>query len=122
MGTVIGDIAMSVDGFVRGPGTDVRNGLGPDAEGLHAWALESQDAVDRDVVVGTTTASGAVVVGRRTFDTVKGPDGWNDELGYGADQDGRPPFWPLPRRRVSHYERDCPERGSGHAVDTVQPD
>jgi dihydrofolate reductase len=32
-------------------------------------------------------------MGRKTFDTVDAPSGWNDELGYGADQDARPPFF-----------------------------
>jgi dihydrofolate reductase len=27
------------------------------------------------------------------FDVVDGPDGWNDEMGYGADQTGTPPFF-----------------------------
>ena len=31
--------------------------------------------------------SGAVIMGRRLFDVVDGPDGWNDEVGYGAERD-----------------------------------
>jgi len=27
-------------------------------------------------------------VGRRLFDIVNGPDGWNKDMGYGADQTG----------------------------------
>ena len=50
MTIVIGDISMSLDGFVTGPGADVEHGLGPDAEGLHAWALDSEDPVDRGVL------------------------------------------------------------------------
>ena len=84
---------MSLDGFVTGPGADVQHGLGLDAEGLHAWALDSQDPVDRNEIVGITAATGAVVMGRRTFDTVDAPGGWNEDRGYGADQDGRPPFF-----------------------------
>ncbi|HKG50448.1 MAG TPA: 2'-5' RNA ligase family protein [Actinomycetales bacterium] len=41
MTSVFGDITMSVDGFVTGPGTDLQHGLGLDADGLHAWALGS---------------------------------------------------------------------------------
>ncbi|MFW3172452.1 dihydrofolate reductase family protein [Geodermatophilus sp. CPCC 206100] len=93
MSTVIGDITMSVDGFVTGPGADVEHGLGRDAEGLHAWALDSADPVDREELRSLTAATGAVVMGRRTFDTVDAPGGWSEELGYGADQDGRPPFF-----------------------------
>ena len=84
---------MSVDGFVTGPGADVEHGLGLDAEGLHAWALESQDPVDRDLLQCLTASTGAVVMGRKTFDTVDAPGGWNDSMGYGADQAARPPFF-----------------------------
>jgi dihydrofolate reductase len=93
MSRVIGDITMSVDGFVTGPGADVEHGLGLDAEGLHAWALESQDPVDRDLLQCLTASTGAVVMGRKTFDTVDAPGGWNDSMGYGADQAARPPFF-----------------------------
>lgn len=33
-----------------------------------------------------------VILGRRLFDVVDGPDGWNDEVGYGAEEVGKPPF------------------------------
>jgi dihydrofolate reductase len=90
---VIGDITVSVDGFVTGPGAGVGAGLGRDAEGLHAWALESDDPVDRELLEELTAASGAVLMGRRTFDVVDAPDGWSADRGYGADQAGRPPFF-----------------------------
>jgi dihydrofolate reductase len=93
MSRVIADITMSVDGFVTGPGADLEHGLGRDAEGLHAWALDSEDPVDRKELESATAASGAVVMGRKTFDTVDGPGGWTTEFGYGADQAGRPPFF-----------------------------
>jgi dihydrofolate reductase len=93
MTSVIADITMSVDGFVTGPGADLEHGLGLDSEGLHAWALDSDDPVDRGLLATLTVDSRAVVMGRKTFDTVDGPDGWNEEMGYGADQAGRPPFF-----------------------------
>src|SRR3712207_6274779 len=92
MTRVIGDITMSLDGFVTGPGADVQHGLGLNAQGLHAWALDSQDPVDHDEIVSITARTGAVVMGRRTFDTVDAPGGWSRDRGYGAAQDGRPPF------------------------------
>src|SRR5215510_8910995 len=91
MTRVIADITMSLDGFVTGPGADVQHGLG-DAEELHDWVMQ-QDAVDTEILEQLTAESGAVVMGRRLFDTVNGPDGWNDEMGYGADQTGKPPFF-----------------------------
>lgn len=91
MTLVIGDITISLDGYVTGPDPGPGCGLGRNAEGLHAWALESDHPVDRGVVERHSAASGAVVMGRRTFDTVDGA--WSAERGYGADQDARPPFF-----------------------------
>jgi dihydrofolate reductase len=91
MPRVIADITMSLDGYVTGPGADEQHGLG-DAPELHTWVSE-QDAVDTEILEQATTQSGAVVMGRRLFDTVDGPEGWNEEMGYGADQTGTPPFF-----------------------------
>jgi dihydrofolate reductase len=91
MPKVIADITMSLDGYVTGPGADIEHGLG-DAPELHDWVSE-QDAVDTEILEGATAASGAVVMGRRLFDTVDGPDGWSKDMGYGAQQAGTPPFF-----------------------------
>jgi dihydrofolate reductase len=91
MPKVIADITMSLDGYVTGPGADEQHGLG-DAPELHTWVMQ-QDAVDTEVLERATTASGAVVMGRRLFDTVDGPCGWNEDMGYGADQTATPPFF-----------------------------
>ena len=91
MPNVIADITMSLDGYVTGPGADVQHGLG-DAPELHTWVME-QDAVDSEILEAATAQSGAVVMGRRLFDTVDAPGGWNEDMGYGADQTGTPPFF-----------------------------
>jgi dihydrofolate reductase len=91
MPKVIADITMSLDGYVTGPGADREHGLG-DAPELHAWVSE-QDSVDAEILEGATAHSGAVVMGRRLFDTVEGPDGWSKDMGYGAGQVGNPPFF-----------------------------
>ena len=91
MPKVIADITMSLDGYVTGPGADIEHGLG-DAPELHAWVSE-QDPVDSEILEGATAASGAVVMGRRLFDTVNAPHGWSKDMGYGADQVGTPPFF-----------------------------
>jgi dihydrofolate reductase len=93
MPKVIADITVSLDGYVTGPGADEQHGLG-DAPELHTW-VQQQDAVDADILEKATGASGAVIMGRRLFDIVNGPDGWNEEMGYGADQTGTPPFFVL---------------------------
>jgi dihydrofolate reductase len=90
---VIADITMSLDGFVTGEGADVAHGLG-DAPEIHDWVMH-KDAVDNEILEGATAATGAVIMGRRLFDTIDGPDGWNAEMGYGADQVGTPPFFVL---------------------------
>jgi dihydrofolate reductase len=91
MTRVIGDISVSLDGFVTGPDPGPGQGLGVGGEALHTWAF-SDDPVDRRLVREATQRSGAVVLGRRLFDLVDGPDGWNDEVGYGAGEVGKPPF------------------------------
>ncbi|MGY1802717.1 dihydrofolate reductase family protein [Blastococcus sp. SYSU D00922] len=91
MTRIIADIAVSVDGFVTGPDPGPRNGLGTGGEALHTWAF-SDDPDDRRIVREATARSGAVVLGRRLFDVVDGPDGWNDEVGYGAGEVGKPAF------------------------------
>lgn len=88
---VVADISMSLDGFVTGPDPGPDNGLGTGGEALHTWAF-SDDPDDREVLREGTERSGAVVMGRRLFDLVDGPDGWNDEVAYGAAEVGRPPF------------------------------
>lgn len=92
MGKVIGDISISVDGYVTGPNPGPLAGLGTDGDGIHAW-VQSSHPVDRAALEETTAQTGAVVMGRNLFDVVDGPGGWNDEMGYGADQVGRPPFF-----------------------------
>jgi dihydrofolate reductase len=88
MSTVIADISMSLDGYVTGPDPGPDNGLGTGGEGIHAWVLEEpRSPVDEEVLAGSFEATGAVVMGRRLFDIVDGPNGWNDEVGYGHDQD-----------------------------------
>jgi dihydrofolate reductase len=91
MPKVIADVSMSLDGFVTGEGADEQHGLG-DAPELHTWVMQ-QDTVDTEILEQATAESGAVVMGRRLFDVVNGPDGWNQDKGYGADQTGTPPFF-----------------------------
>jgi dihydrofolate reductase len=88
---VIADITMSLDGFVTGNGADEQHGLG-DAPELHTWVMQ-QDAADTEILEQSTAESGAVVMGRRLFDLVNSPGGWNKDMGYGADQTGTPPFF-----------------------------
>ncbi|UAJ78948.1 dihydrofolate reductase family protein [Leifsonia sp. ZF2019] len=91
MTRVVADITISLDGFVTGPDAGPGNGLGTGGEPLHAWAF-SDDPDDQRIIRRSTERSGAVVMGRHLFDIIDGPGGWNDEIGYGAAEVGKPPF------------------------------
>src|SRR5919206_1588223 len=90
MTRVVADISVSLDGFVTGPDPGLERGLGQGGEGLHIWALDG-DAIDAEVLADAVDATGAVILGRRLFDIVDGPQGWNDEMGYGAAHAAQPP-------------------------------
>ncbi|WP_329485352.1 dihydrofolate reductase family protein [Kitasatospora sp. NBC_01246] len=91
MTRIIADISVSLDGFVTGPDPGPDSGLGTGGEALHTWAF-SDDPDDRRLLREATGRSGAVILGRRLFDLVDGPHGWDDETGYGAAEVGKPAF------------------------------
>ncbi|QIQ02587.1 dihydrofolate reductase family protein [Streptomyces liangshanensis] len=91
MTRIIADISVSLDGFVTGPDPGPDNGLGTGGEALHTWAF-SDDPEDRRILSEGTARSGAVVLGRHLFDVVDGPQGWDNSVGYGAGEVGRPAF------------------------------
>ncbi|TMR88772.1 dihydrofolate reductase family protein [Nonomuraea basaltis] len=91
MTRIIADISVSLDGFVTGPDPSPDNGLGTGGEALHTWAF-SDDPDDRRVLREAAARSGAVVLGRHLFDVVDGPKGWDDNVGYGAGEVGKPAF------------------------------
>ena len=91
MTRITADISMSLDGYVTGPNPRPDNGLGEGGDALHAWAF-SDDPENRRIMSESTSRSGAVILGRNLFDVVDGPGGWNDEVGYGAREVGKPAF------------------------------
>lgn len=93
MSKVIADITMSLDGYVTGPSGDV--------DELHAWVAD-QDPVDTEILERATAETGAVVMGRRLFDIVDGPNGWTKDMGYGAQQAGTPPFFVVTHSAPQH--------------------
>lgn len=93
MPKVIADISMSIDGFVTGPDAGPERGLGVGGQPLHRWAIGSRDDVDQAILREGTKQTGAVVMGRRLFDVIDGPDGWNEQMGYGGSEVGTPPFF-----------------------------
>ena len=87
-------MSMSVDGFVAGPHDGPGNGLGDGGHRLHEWFLAGAGTGDHRstehlagvnrAVMDEAMATGAVVVGRRTFELA---DGWG-----GDHHDGVPIF------------------------------
>ena len=85
MPKVVADISVSLDGYVTGPGAGPEQGLGAGGEPIHAWVMATDSPVDAEVLRSSLDNTGAVVMGRRLFDVIDGPHGWNDEeMGYGA--------------------------------------
>ncbi|HJB10135.1 MAG TPA: dihydrofolate reductase family protein [Candidatus Brachybacterium merdavium] len=85
-GTVVADISMSLDGFITGPGPDLEHGLGRGGEAIQQWVFASHDSPrDRAILESADQSTGAVVMGRRTFDFIDGPHGWDEEVSYSYD-------------------------------------
>jgi dihydrofolate reductase len=116
-------MSMSLDGFIAGPGDSVQHGLGIGGERLHDW-LGDEDAghATFDPPGGSGTvfhelmATGAVVVGRRTFDYA---GHWN------GDHHGVPIFVPTrgtppaPQSHWVHYVTDGVESAMRQAKEAA---
>jgi dihydrofolate reductase len=95
MTRLIGDISISLDGFVAGPNPSLEQPLGEGGELLHEWAFAAtswreshgleggEKNADSDVIAESLHATGAVVMGRKMFSGGQGPwendpraDGW----------------------------------------------
>ena len=64
MSTVVFDISMSLDGFVRAANPTPATPLGDGGEALHTWAIGDADAGGRDVLSRAIGGLGAVICGR----------------------------------------------------------
>ena len=114
MTRLIGDISISLDGFVAGPNPSLEHPLGEGGELLHEWAFAAtswreshgleggERNADSDVIEESLRATGAVVMGRKMFSGGEGPwendpraDGW-----WGDD----PPFH-VPVFVLTHHAR-----------------
>jgi dihydrofolate reductase len=109
MGEIVADITVSIDGFVTGPDPDLEHGLGRGGEPLHRWAFAADDEVDAAVLTESTASTGAIVMGRRTFDFVDGPNGWSETEGYAPGKPFQPPVFvvthsvPQKRRLMTQF-------------------
>ncbi len=112
-------MSMSLDGFITGPDDDATQGLGRGGERLHDWLAEggSEPAGYRPSgpsgeIFDELMATGAVLVGRRTFDIA---GRWN------GDHHGVPIFVPTrgeppePASGFVHYVTDGIESAMSQA-------
>jgi dihydrofolate reductase len=112
MGKVIYDISMSLDGFIAGANVRVEAGwagLGDGGERLHDWGFNSVDPRNREIAEAVAASTGAVIVGRTTYN-VSIPN-------WGTDG----PMGRVPTIVVSHsLPKDIPDRGVYIFVDSVE--
>jgi dihydrofolate reductase len=67
MSSVVFDMSMSLDGYVRAANPRPAEPLGDGGEALHAWVM-SDDEAGRDVLDRGIAGTGAVICGRVTYD------------------------------------------------------
>lgn len=68
MPKVFFDISMSLDGFMTAAGQRPDEPMGPGGDVVHQWAFAG-DEQDRSVLTEGGATTGAVIAGRRTYDT-----------------------------------------------------
>lgn len=100
MGNVGLGKSMSLDGFITGPNAGPDNPLGDGGEQLFAWM--SAGTAMHDVLGAAMASTGAVIMGKRTFEVIDGPDGW-------AAPDGTP--FAIPVFVLSHEPRESVTKG-----------
>lgn len=71
---------MSLDGFVTGPNPSREHGLGVGGgEHLHDWIWSAKTDADKAVLDELVESSGAIIMGRKSYDDVHGEGGWGEE-------------------------------------------
>jgi dihydrofolate reductase len=91
-------MSMSLDGFITGPDDDVGQGIGSGGERLHDWLGDGGDGVSgfrpsgpSGEIFDELMATGAVLVGRRTFDLAGRWDGDHHGVPIFVPTRGEPP-------------------------------
>jgi dihydrofolate reductase len=67
MGNVVIDMSMSLDGYIAAPNDTPEQGLGEDGMRLHNWMFDDP-SVFEEVFGDVTQNTGAVIMGRRSYD------------------------------------------------------
>ena len=78
MALVICDMSISLDGYVTGPNDSRENPFGDGAGMLHGWLSGAATEEDRAILAEFLDGTGAVVMGRTSFDKNQGDGGWGD--------------------------------------------
>src|SRR3970040_1768057 len=111
MGKVIYDISMSLDGFIAAANVRPEAGLGDGGERLHDWGFNSADPRNCEIEEALLATTGAVIVGRTTYNL--------SILNWGAD--GPTGAARVPTVVVSHgVPQDIPDGGVYTFVDSVE--
>jgi dihydrofolate reductase len=119
-------MSMSLDGFITGPSDGPGHGLGVNGERLHDW-LGVPDDTDRGVpgfhppgasgeIFDEVMATGAVLVGRRTFDIAGHWKGDHHGVPIFVPTRGTPP---PPQSEWVHYVTDGVESAMRQAKDAA---
>ena len=67
MGSVVIDMSMSLDGYIAAPNDNPQQGLGEDGMRLHNWIFDDPSVFER-IYGNLLEETGAVILGRRTYD------------------------------------------------------
>ena len=101
-------MSMSLDGFITGPDDDVARGLGRGGERLHDWLGDGgpggfEPPGRSREIYDEVMATGAVLVGRRTFDHAGRWNGDHHGVPIFVPTRGEPP---APASELVHYVTD----------------
>lgn len=78
MALVICDMSVSLDGYVTGPNDSREKPFGDGAGMLHDWLSGAATGDDRVILDELIDGTGAVVMGRKSFDKNEGEGGWGE--------------------------------------------
>lgn len=89
MAQIIISFTMSLDGYVTGPNVSARDAMGVGGDRLHEWMFPRDDnsfggsnAADDEQIKSAFARTGAVILGRRTYDL--GVPHWGGDTPYPA--------------------------------------
>jgi dihydrofolate reductase len=128
MTRLIGDISISVDGFVAGSSPSLEQPLGEGGELLHEWAFAAtswrerhgleggEKNADSDVIDESLRATGAVVMGRKMFSGGEGR--WEDDPRVDGWWGDDPPFH-VPVFVLTHHARETKVMQGGTSFNFV---